>query len=312
MVRDLWRRDQERGPPPGRSECWPRLVRSSSANSLSPRTLTKKAETILDEVLPPPPERFGRIRFEWYWRRGRDRHGRRFRSALGRGEFRRLFVDLAGCTMLERAVDAVLASGVVDRVLVAVPSEMVGTATELLGGRADVISGGPERPETVLKALSALPVGRELQPGEPHPANFNPANPHPASPRNEPQYVLVHDAARPLTPPAVIRRVIDAPRAGSRAVIPVLPVSDTIKAVDASGTVLSTRSAAACGPFKHLRDSRPHCCARCTSGPPIAVTDDASLVERAGIPVRTVPGDPMAFKITTPLDLRLARAVLET
>jgi 2-C-methyl-D-erythritol 4-phosphate cytidylyltransferase len=40
------------------------------------------------------------------------------------------------------------------------------------------------------------------------------------------------------------------------------------------------------------------------------VTDDASLVENLGIPVHTVAGDPLAFKITTPLDLRLAEAVL--
>jgi 2-C-methyl-D-erythritol 4-phosphate cytidylyltransferase len=40
------------------------------------------------------------------------------------------------------------------------------------------------------------------------------------------------------------------------------------------------------------------------------VTDDASLVEHLGIPVHTVAGDPLAFKITTSLDLRLAQAVL--
>lgn len=240
-------------------------------------------------------------------------------TAAGSGErlgagIPKAFVDLAGFTMLQRAVDAVLASGVVDRVLVAVPSEMVGTATELLGGRADVISGGPERPETVLKALSALPVGRELQPGEPPSGEFQPGEPPSGEPlAMNPQYVLVHDAARPLTPPAVIRRVIDALRAGSRAVIPVLPVSDTIKAVDASGTVLSTpersglRAVQTPQGFETALLRQVY--ERATD---LAVTDDASLVERAGIPVRTVPGDPMAFKITTPLDLRLARAVLET
>lgn len=235
-------------------------------------------------------------------------------TAAGSGErlgagIPKAFVDLAGFTMLQRAVDAVLASGVVDRVLVAVPSEMVGTATELLGGRADVIPGGSERPETVLKALSALLVGRELQPGE-----LQPGEPPSGEPlAMNPQYVLVHDAARPLTPPAVIRRVIDALRAGSRAVIPVLPVSDTIKAVDASGTVLSTpersglRAVQTPQGFETALLRQVY--ERATD---LAVTDDASLVERAGIPVRTVPGDPMAFKITTPLDLRLARAVLET
>lgn len=245
-------------------------------------------------------------------------------TAAGSGErlgagIPKAFVDLAGSTMLQRAVDAVLASGVVDRVVVAVPSEKVGTATELLAGRADVISGGSERPETVLKALSALSVARDSQPCDPEPCDSEPCESEPCDSQacdpkaGDPRYVLVHDAARPLTPPVVIRRVIDALRAGSRAVIPVLPVSDTIKAVDANGAVLGTpersglRAVQTPQGFETalLRQAYE----RATD---FAVTDDASLVERAGIPVQTVAGDPLAFKITTPLDLRLARAVLET
>ena len=52
--------------------------------------------------------------------------------------------------------------------------------------------------------------------------------------------VLVHDAARPLTPPEVSARVIDTVRGGAGAVIPVLPVTDTLKTVDASGLVTGT------------------------------------------------------------------------
>lgn len=245
-------------------------------------------------------------------------------TAAGSGErlgagIPKAFVDLAGRTMLQRAFDAVLASGVVDRVLVAVPSEMVGTATELLGGRADVISGGSERPETVLKALSALSVGREFQPGELQPGELQAGAPPSGrlpicEPQvGDPQYVLVHDAARPLTPPAVIRRVIDALRSGSRAVIPVLPVSDTIKAVDANGTVLDTPERSGLRAVQTPQGFETALLRQAYEGATdLGVTDDASLVERAGIPVRTVPGDPLAFKITTPLDLRLARAVLET
>ena len=58
--------------------------------------------------------------------------------------------------------------------------------------------------------------------------------------RNEGDVVLVHDAARPLTPAQVTARVIDAVRAGAGAVIPVLPVTDTLKSVDASGVVTGT------------------------------------------------------------------------
>lgn len=214
-------------------------------------------------------------------------------TAAGSGErlgagIPKAFVDLVGSTMLERAVDAVLASGAVDQVVVAVPAEKVSDATELLDGRATVVSGGSERPETVFKALAALS------------AEF------------EPEFVLIHDAARPLTPPATTRRVVDALRAGSRAVIPVLPVSDTIKAVDANDAVLGTpersglRAVQTPQGFETALLRRAY--ERATD---LSVTDDASLVERMGIPVQTVPGDPMAFKITTPLDLLLARAVLE-
>lgn len=215
-------------------------------------------------------------------------------TAAGSGErlgagIPKAFVDLLGSTMLERAVDAVIASNVVDRIVVAVPSEKVCYARELLGDRATVVAGGSERPDTVVKALAELLAA------------------------GDPEYVLIHDAARPLTPPAATRRVVEALRAGSRAVIPVLPVADTIKAVDANGAVLGTpersglRAVQTPQGFETALLRRAYECAT-----DLAVTDDASLVERMGVPVQTVPGDPMAFKITTPLDLRLARAVLET
>lgn len=235
-------------------------------------------------------------------------------TAAGSGErlgagIPKAFVDLVGRTILQRAVDAVLASGVADRVLVAVPSEMVGAATELLGGRADVISGGAERPETVLKALSALSIAGAFSPGASSPGASSPGEPQ----AEDPQFVLVHDAARPLTPPAVIRRVLDALRAGSRAVIPVLPMSDTIKAVDAGGTVLGTPERSGLRAVQTPQGFETALLRQAyEQAIDLAVTDDASLVERTGIPVRTVPGDPLAFKITTPLDLRLARSVLET
>lgn len=146
-----------------------------------------------------------------------------------------------------------------------------------------------ERPETVFKALAAL------------------------SAAGDPEYVLIHDAARPLTPPATTRRVVDALRAGSRAVIPVLPVSDTIKAVDANGAVLGTPERSGLRAVQTPQGFETALLRRAYElATDLAVTDDASLVERMGIAVQTVPGDPMAFKITTPLDLRLARAVLET
>ncbi len=193
------------------------------------------------------------------------------------------FVDLDGRTMLEHAVVGLLASGVIDRVVVAVPAERLEEASALLAGRASVVTGGAERSDTVRLALAQAP---------------------------DADFVLVHDAARPLTPAEQIRRVVDALTEGMRAVIPVLPVTDTIKAVDANGTVLGTPERSALRAVQTPQGFDAAVLRRAYAGAATATTDDAALVENLGVPVHTVAGDPLAFKITTPLDLRLARAVL--
>lgn len=210
-------------------------------------------------------------------------------TAAGSGErlgagIPKAYVMLGGRTVLEHAIDGLLSSGVIDRIVVAAPAERVAETAALLAGRADVVEGGAERPDSVLAALNAA---------------------------GSPKFVLVHDAARPLTPPEQVRRVVAALREGMRAVIPVLPVTDTIKAVDANGVVLGTPERAGLRavqtPQGFDADLLRRAYQRFGDSP---VTDDASLVENLGTPVHTVAGDTLAFKITTPLDLRLALAVL--
>ena len=211
-------------------------------------------------------------------------------TAAGSGErlgagIPKAFVELGGSTMLERAVDGLIASGVVARVVVAAPADRVDETKLLLDGRAAVVEGGAERPETVRRALDAI---------------------------GDPEFVLVHDAARPLTPVEQIQRVVAALRDGLRAVIPVLPVTDTIKAVDANGVVLGTPERSGLRAVQTPQGFETALLRRAydRSGGAV-VTDDASLVEYLGTPVHTVDGDTMAFKITTPLDLQLARALLD-
>ena len=212
-------------------------------------------------------------------------------SAAGSGQrlgagIPKAYVELCGRTILEHAVDGLLGSGVITRIVVAVPADRVAETSALLGGRADVVAGGAERHDTVRLALDHI---------------------------GDPEFVVVHDAARPLTPVEQIRRVVAALAEGQRAVVPVVPVVDTIKAIDANGVVLGTpeRSGlrAVQTPQGFATDLLRRAYQRAGS---VAVTDDASLVENLGIPVHTVEGDPLAFKVTTPLDLRLARAVLES
>lgn len=199
---------------------------------------------------------------------------------------------LAGEPLLVHAVRRVAVSPSVRLIVVAAPAAEVEAVRALLTPVAPVtvVAGGAERQESVALALAAVPPEIDI--------------------------VLVHDAARALTPPAVIESVATAVRAGHPAVIPVLPVVDTIKIVDtvnegaADETVLGTvdrsvlRSVQTPQGFRHSVLAAAHAAAADPH------TDDAGLVEKAGIEVTCVPGSELAMKITRPLDLILAEALL--
>lgn len=199
--------------------------------------------------------------------------------------------SLGGVPMLVHAVRALAAATGVDRVVVAAPADRVEETRRLLAGEhagaaLDVVAGGATRMASVDAALSVLP--------------------------EEVTTVLVHDAARPLAPVALVETVADVVRGGADAVVPVLPVVDTVKQVDGdvvTATVDRSRLRAVQTPQGFRRDvleraHRQHDAA----GPD--VTDDAGMVERLGLRVVVVPGHEEAFKVTRPLDLLLAEAVL--
>jgi 2-C-methyl-D-erythritol 4-phosphate cytidylyltransferase len=200
------------------------------------------------------------------------------------------FCELDGRTLLEYAVAGLLESGVVSHVVVAVPTDRIDQAKRMLGEQAAIVAGGADRTESVRMALSA------------------------ASGATEPEFVLVHDAARALTPPQLIVRVVDALRAGHGAVVPVLPLHDTIKAVDANGVVLGTPERtglrAVQTPQGFATDLLMRAYRAYQGAATADFTDDASLVEHLGSQVQVVDGDPLAFKITTQLDLLLAQAIV--
>ncbi|CAG6392315.1 2-C-methyl-D-erythritol 4-phosphate cytidylyltransferase [Actinacidiphila cocklensis] len=148
-----------------------------------------------------------------------------------------------------------------------------------------VVPGGEERQDSVRLGLAALPDDVDV--------------------------VLVHDAARPLVPVETVEAVVDAVRGGAPAVVPGLPLADTVKSIDlGTGTVTGTpqrallRAVQTPQGFDRAVLSKAH--ATVTDD----VTDDAGMVERMGVPVLVVPGHEEAFKVTRPLDLVLAEAVL--
>jgi 2-C-methyl-D-erythritol 4-phosphate cytidylyltransferase len=212
-------------------------------------------------------------------------------------------VPLGGVPLVVHAVRGLLGSGAVDHVLVAVREKDLDQVSVLFAehlgddaGRVEVVPGGADR---CCSVAAALWLG---------------ARRYPAA-----DAVLVHDAARALTPPAMVRRLVTAVGEGADAVIPVLPLADTVKEVDAAGTVLGTADRSVLRAVQTPQAFRLELLRRAYRaagydpehpGPRAAATDDAGLVERLGEPVRTVPGDPWAFKITTPWDLRIAELLV--
>lgn len=187
--------------------------------------------------------------------------------------------------MLGLAVNGLIAAGVVDEIIVMVPAEQVDRTAALLpsGAPVRIVIGGAERTDSVRAGLAAA---------------------------GDCAFFLVHDAARALTPPALIARVVAELRAGHPAVVPALPVVDTVKTVDSRGNVTGTPDR---GALRAIQTPQGFAAAtlRAAYAEAETATDDAGLVERLGTAVRTVPGDPLAFKITTPLDLRLAESLLD-
>ncbi len=201
--------------------------------------------------------------------------------------------ELGGVPMLVHAVRALSRARLVDLVVVAAPPDGVGSVKSLLalheiGAEVSVVAGGEERQDSVARALEALPPDADI--------------------------VLVHDAARPLAPSELVDVVAAAVLSGNVAVVPGLPVADTVKRVAISGngqeSVVETIARGDLRAIQTPQGFERAVLAKAHAEAAGIMTDDAGLVERLGIKVSVVPGSPEAFKITRPLDLLVAEMVL--
>ena len=246
-------------------------------------------------------------------------------TRLGAGGPKAL-VEVGGRSLLRRAAQGLVDSGVVDHLVVTAPGEHVERFAAELAGLAGagvgirVVAGS----SASRQASVALGLKAALE----------------ACPRAA--VVLVHDAARALTPPETVRRVVAAVRAGHDAVVPALAVTDTVKEVGPVGPAgsgdggvgpVGPGGGAAAPPaaradveivvgtpdrsrlravqtpqgFAVAALVRAHeLGAARGADEALAASDDAGLVEAAGGRVVVVEGDPLALKVTTPLDLALA------
>lgn len=212
------------------------------------------------------------------------------------------FVELAGRSLLAHVLGTVTSLGRPGQLVLVVPESHAAQALEIVESTiaagspwlVSVVGGGRERHESVRKGLDALSDSIET--------------------------VLVHDAARPLTPPDLFDRVADEVIRTGDGVIPALPVVDTLKRVDLSGTVRSTADRRVLVavqtpqgfPRELLEAAHQTAQAREEQASPgnDAPTDDAEVVQRFGGTVRTVEGDAYAHKVTTPADLLMLNGLL--
>jgi len=216
--------------------------------------------------------------------------------AAGRGErlgsaLPKAFVPLAGRSLLARSLAALAAVPEIDLVIPVVAADALERFAALAAERAGIpklataVPGGSERQDSMAAGLAALPP--------------------------DVAWVAVHDAARPLVRAHDVARVIAAAYASGAALL-VTPVTDTVKRVR-HGVVLETPDRAECFAAQTPQVFRTELLREALEkarAEGVLATDDAQLVERLGVAVRAVEGDPTNRKITRPEDLAWAELEL--
>ena len=204
------------------------------------------------------------------------------------GDRPKAFAKLAGRVLLAESLERLEGSDWIESIVVVAPPDWeepaILLAEELAAGKvAATVTGGTTRADSVRAGLAEVPADAPV--------------------------VLVHDAARPLLPDAVIERVVTAMGDGWDGAVPALAVSDTVKRTDSDGTVVETVDRSGL-----VAVQTPQAFATDVLRSALAAggdeSDCAGFVERAGGRVRVVDGDPRLVKVTTEADLRFVEILL--
>jgi 2-C-methyl-D-erythritol 4-phosphate cytidylyltransferase/2-C-methyl-D-erythritol 2,4-cyclodiphosphate synthase len=198
------------------------------------------------------------------------------------------FLTLGGRPILQRSVDAFVASDRIAEVIVALPRELARSVPDYLrSGRKplEIVEGGARRQDSVAQAFARVSSRTDV--------------------------VVIHDAARPLVTPDLISRTVDA-AARFGAAIAALPATDTVKRSNADRVIVDTIPRGEIFLAQTPQAFRVDVlrAALAQAGEVGDATDEAMLAERAGHAVHLVDGDPRNLKITTAEDLATAERLL--
>ncbi|RLP77575.1 2-C-methyl-D-erythritol 4-phosphate cytidylyltransferase [Mycetocola tolaasinivorans] len=207
------------------------------------------------------------------------------------GDIPKAFRELAGAPILEHALRGVFGMRREAQVVVVAPEAFRGDAELILGHvagaaseYASVVVGGATRQASVAAGIATLAESVRI--------------------------VLVHDAARALTPSRQFDDVVDSVAAGGRGIVPGLAVADTIKRVDGDERIVETVDRDELRAMQTPQGFPRHALAQGYADAEEEYTDDAALFAATGGSVAVIPGDARAFKITTPWDLNRAEQLL--
>jgi 2-C-methyl-D-erythritol 4-phosphate cytidylyltransferase len=196
-------------------------------------------------------------------------------------------LELAGQPLVRYAAASMLKAGAT-RLVVVIPEGRQDEFAAALSGLpvTALVAGGAERTQSVRNGLAALTAAGEV-----------------------PAIVLITDAARPLVPIEVVERVVAAVVDGAVAVVPAVPVTDTIREVGSYGSRPLDRSGLRAVQTPQGFDRDVLLASYQKLGDEV-VSDDAGVCERAGYQVAVVDGDQLSFKITHRHDLDVAEQLL--